>query len=72
MFIPNKLMTRQEMKQAYPARWVIVEITKGEIPNVEKGIVRCVASDDEIDSIEIECRKQGLDYHSFRTTVGYF
>ena len=42
---PNKLMTWEEMKKEYPAKWVFVEVVEGNRTNFTKGIVRAVVED---------------------------
>lgn len=69
---PNELMTWEEMKKRYPSKWVIVEITKGEMPNIEEGIVRYVTNDDEIEAIWVKCRKNGFNYSKMRTKMEAF
>jgi len=69
---PNELMTWKEMKKRYPDKWVIVDKTEGNASTVKAGIVKYVASDDEIEDIWIECHKQGFDYYKRRTTVDSF
>ena len=69
---PNKLMTRAEMKKAYPGKWIVAEKTKGNVSNVDEGIVKYVASDDEISDIWCECLDKGFNYDKFRTTTEPF
>lgn len=69
---PNELMTWEEMKQRYPSKWVVVETTKGEMPNIEEGVVKYVANDDEIDDIMIKCHQKGFYYNKKRTKMEAF
>lgn len=69
---PNKLMTWEEMVENYPGKWVVAEKTKGNISNLDEGIVKYLASDDEISDIWIKCRRAGLNYDKFRTTTEPF
>lgn len=72
MFMPNKLMTWEEMVEAYPSRWVIVEKTRGDADTIEEGFVRYVVIDEEIPKIWIKCREAELNYNKDRTTVAPF
>lgn len=72
MLEPNKLMTWKEMVSEYPGMWVIVEQTEGDDVRIDAGIVRYVATDDEMPEIWIKCRKSGLGYVRERTTVDSF
>lgn len=69
---PNKLMTWEEMVENYPGKWVVVKKTKGNLSTIKEGIVKYVASDDEISDIWIKCRKSGLGYEKRRTTTEPF
>lgn len=72
MLQPNELMTWDEMVEKYPAHWVFVEQTKGDLSNIEAGIVRFVATDAEIAMAMRECKKAGLNCVRQRTTVEPF
>ena len=72
METPNKLMTWDEMKKKYPGKWVFVDQTKGDGSNIEEGVVKYVATDDEMEDVWVQCMKQDLDYAMARTTVEPF
>ncbi len=69
---PNEFMTWEEMKRRYPSKWVIVETIEGTATNIKSGIVRYVASDDEIDDIWVKCHKDGFNYDKKRTKMEPF
>ena len=69
---PNECMTWEEMKRRYPSKWVIVDVIEGTLTNIKAGIVKYVATDDEIDDIWCQCLDQGLNYDKARTTVEAF
>lgn len=71
MLQPNTLMTWDQMVKAYPDKWVFVEKTKGGLSNVEEGIVRFVAADDEMCKVCVSCRKADLNYTRSRTTESF-
>ena len=66
---PNESMTWKEMVKRYPDKWVIVEKTKGDLSNIEEGIVRFVVTDEEMPEVWIKCLDEGFDYDKDRTTV---
>lgn len=70
--MPNKLMTWEEMVEAYPSRWVIIKKTAGNASTIEAGIVKYVATDNEIDGIWCKCLDADLDYDKKRTKVESF
>lgn len=72
MLTPNKLMTWDEMVREYPAKWVFVEVTKGDATNFDEGVVRVVAQDQEVEDAMDYCSEQGLRYTFQRTTVEPF
>ena len=63
---PNKLMTWDEMKKEYPDRWVIIKKTKGNLSTIEEGVVKYVATDDEVSAIWIKCLDEDLGYYRER------
>ncbi len=69
---PNELMTWEEMKRRYPSKWVIVDKKEGNSSTIRTGIVKYVATDDEIDDIWCQCLDQGLNYDKARTSVEAF
>lgn len=72
MLNPNKLMTWDEMKKEYPAKWVFVEVVEGNEANIKKGIVHAVVEDGHlIDGMDY-CDARGLNYTFDRTTVEPF
>ena len=72
MLKPNKLMTWEEMKKEYPAKWVFVEVVEGTRTNFTKGIVRAVVEDDFLAEGSRYCRLNGWDVTHTRTTVEPF
>gem|GEM_PF-3094812 len=69
---PNKLMTWEEMKQKYPAKWVFVEVVEGNRTNFTKGIVRAVVEDGHLAEGTRYCKSIGWDCTYDRTTVEPF
>lgn len=65
-------MTWDEMKEAYPSKWVLVETTEGTVPNIKAGIVKYVADDDEIEDLWVKCLDAGLTYDKKRTKTESF
>lgn len=59
------------MKKEYPDKWVIVDVTKGDGTNIWEGIVKYVATDEEVSAIWIKCRNEKLGYYRERTTVDF-
>ena len=72
MLKPNKLMTWDEMKKEYPAKWVFVEVVEGTRTNFTKGIVRAVVEDEYVaDGMEY-CESNGWNVTRSRTTIEPF
>ncbi len=69
---PNEFMTWEEMKRRYPSKWVIVDKIEGDASNIRTGIVKYVATDDEIDAIWVKCHKDGFHYDKARTKMEAF
>lgn len=69
---PDRLMTWEEMVEKYPGKWVIVKKTKGNASTVEEGIVKYVATDDEMPDIWVRCLRAKCGYDKFRTTLEPF
>lgn len=72
MLKPNKLMTWEEMKKEYPAKWVFVEVVEGNETNYTKGIVRAVVGDEHLAEGSRYCKSMGWDCVCDRTTVEPF
>ena len=72
MLNPNKLMTWEEMKNEYPAKWVFVEVVEGNETNFIKGIVHAVVEDGHLVEGLDYCEQNGWDCTSKRTTVEPF
>lgn len=72
MLTPNELMTWDEMVKRYPAKWVFVEITKGEGINFEEGIVRAVSEDGKLAEAWDYCTEKGWSFIYQRTTADPF
>lgn len=72
MLKPNKLMTWEEMKKEYPAKWVFVEVVEGTRTNFTKGIVRAVVEDDYLAEGRRYCKLNGWDVTHKRTTLEPF
>lgn len=72
MLKPDKLMTWEEMKKEFPAKWVFVEVIEGDAANIKVGMVRAVVEDEHLaDGIKY-CRSKGINYTYSRTTVEPF
>ena len=69
---PNELMTWEEMVRRYPSKWVVVDKKEGDASNIDVGVVKYVANDDEIDDIWCQCLDAGLNYDKARTKMEAF
>ncbi len=66
----ERRMTWQEMVEAYPDQWVVVEDAEMDGPDILSGIIVAVLPDDEIMGYRLRNTRRDLEF--CRTTEGEF
>ena len=67
----GKMMTWKEMVEIFPSKWVYVTDYEMDGPDIVKGRIVGVVTDEEDGDMYIYCRDNGIDYMRSRTTEGF-